>query len=219
LRKLVRKELKPQRRESEYELELRNLSILKLIQDPSIIELLGSYTYQGKHNLIFPLASGGTLSDFIKNVRPPTFKADEKVIIALSGLCSAVRAVHNQLSEDQTLLRIGCHHDLKLKNIFIQDDKFLLADFGLSRFRDAAAASDTSYKNVGRAYVAPECEHFDEAGRATKKTAIGRPSDVLSLGCIIMEVLVYIHFGPEGVSQFEDDRVQGRTPHTSSISS
>jgi serine/threonine protein kinase len=204
--KLVRKELKPQRKESEYKLELRNLTILKLIQDPNIIELLGSYTYQGRHNLIFPLARGGTLSYFIKNIRPPSFKANEKVILALAGLCSAVRAVHKQFSEDRTLLRIGCHHDLKPKNIFIQDDKFLLADFGLSRFKDAAAVSDTSYKNVGGTYVAPECEHFDEAGRATRKTVIGRPSDVWSLGCIVMEVLVYMYFGPAGVSQFEDDR-------------
>jgi serine/threonine protein kinase len=204
--KVVRKEFKPQRKDSEYELELRNLSILRLLKHPNIIQLLGSYTYRGKHNLIFPLARGGTLTDLIRKPRPPLFKSDEKIIIALSGLCSAVCAVHRQFSDDHTLLGIGCHHDLKPKNIFVDEDKFLLADFGLSRFKTATEDSDTSYKHVGGDYVAPECEGFEASGNINTKTIIGRPSDVWSLGCIMAEVLVYMKMGPEGVARFEDER-------------
>jgi serine/threonine protein kinase len=67
----VRKEFKPQRKDSEYELELRNLSILRRLKHPNIIELLGAYIYRDKYNLIFPLARGGTLADLITNLRPP----------------------------------------------------------------------------------------------------------------------------------------------------
>jgi len=47
--------------------------------------------------------------------------------------------------------------------------------------------------------MAPECEHFDEAGRLTRKAGIRRARDVWSLGCITIEALVYMHFGSEGV--------------------
>lgn len=202
----MRKEFKPQRKDSEYELELRNLSILRRLKHPNIIELLGAYIYRDKYNLIFPLARGGTLADLITNPRPSIFKHNEKIIIALAGLCSAVCAIHKQFSDSHTLLGIGCHHDLKPSNIFADDDKFLLADFGLSRFKEATEGSETYYRHTGGYYVAPECEEFDESGHTNTKTAIGRSSDIWSLGCIMIEVLVYMKMGPEGVKRFGDER-------------
>jgi serine/threonine protein kinase len=58
------------------------------------------------------------------------------------------------------LLGIGCHQDLKPGNILVDGDTFLLADFGLSRFKESIEGSYTSYKSVGGYYVAPECEDF-----------------------------------------------------------
>lgn len=202
----MRKEFKPQRKKAEYELELRNLSILRLLKHPSIVELLGSYTYRGKHNLIFPLARGGTLADLLKCARPPAFQSDENIVLALSGLCSAVRATHYLFSEDKILTRIGCHHDLKPHNVLVDNATFLLADFGLSRFKELTEGSATSYKYVGGCYVAPECEDFSVLDETKRTHTIGRSSDIWSLGCIMMEILLYMKSGAAGVQKFEDER-------------
>lgn len=54
--KCVRKEFIPHaNHESDYEAELRNLSILNHLKHPNIIEVLSAFTYRTKHNLIFPL--------------------------------------------------------------------------------------------------------------------------------------------------------------------
>jgi serine/threonine protein kinase len=201
----VRKEFKPLQKGSDsVELELRNLSILKLLKHPNIVELLGAYTYRGKHNLIFPLAQGGSLADLMKGPKPLTFRRDEDITIALAGLCSAVCAVHERLSDDRALLGIGCHHDLKPANILVDNSRFLLADFGLSRLKDSSEDSQTSYKNVGGSYVAPECENINNVGDT--KARIGRSSDIWSLGCIILETWFYMKEGPEGVARFSEDR-------------
>ena len=202
----MRKEFKPQRKEAEYELELQNLSILKLLKHPNIVELLGSYTYRGKHNFIFPLARGGTLADLFKSARPLALQSDENIILALSGLCSAVRATHDLFSEDGMLIQIGCHHDLKPQNVLVDDATFLLADFGLSRFKGPTEGSTTSYKSVGGYYVAPECEDISASNETQRTQTIGRASDIWSLGCIIMETLVYMKFGAAGIQKFEDER-------------
>lgn len=203
---VVRKEFKPFRKKSEYDLELRNLSILRVINHPNIIKLLGSYTYRDNHNFIFPLARGGTLADFLNQSRPDVFKPDEKIMIALSGLCSALSTVHDLFSDDHTLLAIGCHHDLKPGNILIDGDAFLLADFGLSRFKESTEDSKTSYKSVGGYYVAPECEDVNEVESLVGKRIIGRKSDIWSLGCIMTEVLIFMKRGVEGVKMFESSR-------------
>ena len=210
---VVRKEFKPQRKEAEYELELRNLSILKLLKHPNMVELLGSYTYRGKHNFIFPLARGGTLAHLFKSARPPALQCDENIILALSGLCSAVSATHDLFSENGMLIRIGCHHDLKPQNVLVDDATFLLADFGLSRFKDLTEGSATSYKVVGGYYVAPECEDISASNVTDGTQTIGRASDIWSLGCIMMETLVYIKLGAAGVRKFEDARSY-RSEHT-----
>lgn len=209
----MRKEFKPHQNGSHSaELELRNLSVLKRLKHPNIIELLGAYTYRGKHNLIFPLAQGGSLADLIRGPRPLNFRRDEDIIIALAGLCSAICIVHEQFSDNQTLLGIGCHHDLKPANILVDNGKFLLADFGLSRFKDTSEDSQTSYKSVGGFYVAPECENINDVGDT--KARIGRSSDIWSLGCIILETLVYMKEGPEGVAGFSEDRKYTYSPVT-----
>jgi len=107
--------------------------------------------------------------------------------------------------DDHTLLGIGCHHDLKPSNIFVEGGQFLLADFGLSRFKKATSDSATAYKNVGGYYVAPECQVLGESV-LTGTMTITRASDIWSLGCILLKALVYMKMGPDGVKKFSDER-------------
>ena len=211
---MVRKEFKATgETQADYERELRNLSMLRLIKHSNIMEMLAAYTFKGRHNLIFPLARDKTLGDLLQMPRSSQFQSLEHIIVALSGLCSALHAVHNFVSPDFNLQAIGCHHDLKPDNILIDDGSLMLADFGLSKFKDLTDASHTSFKQVRGNYVAPECEDFWDL---SKKKVIHRSSDIWSLGCIILELLTYMVSGPEGVSEFEESRafkVENYTRH------
>ena len=175
--------------------ELEVLSKLSVLKHPNIVELLGAYTYQGKSNLIFPLARGGDLADLLDSDRPPAFQADENILLGLWGLCSALDAVHHLSSENEMLTRIGYHCDLKPRNILIYDAKFVLTGFGLYEV-----------KSVSDQYKAPECENFYLAEETHEEQVSSRPGDIWSLGCVIMEVLVWMKSGAAGVEHFRSDR-------------
>lgn len=121
---------------ADYELELRNLSILNHLRYPNILELLSAYTYDGRHNLAFSCARGGDLAPFLPNERPPYFEADESLVVALAGLASAIEQVHFFAAHTIKLSLIGCHHDLKPGNVLVDNSPFMLADFGLSKLRE-----------------------------------------------------------------------------------
>ena len=178
---------------------------MKLLRHPNIVNLLSAYIYQGRHNLIFPRATGGTLSQLFstEGPRPQSFKSNESILIALSGLCSAVHAVHQFVSPENRLELIGCHHDLKPDNIFVEGSKFLLADFGLARFKNITSLSDTPSRTKHPYYSPPECWISEND---IESPVIHRSSDIWSLGCIIAEVVTYMLYGAKGVENFESER-------------
>lgn len=135
--------------------------------------------------------------------RLPQFLHDETFIIALANLSSALHTVHNFTAEVMNLHLAGCHHDLAPRNILVHGQAFLLADFGLSRFKDAAQASDTSFKQTRSFYIAPECQDLEGN---LQESRIGRSSDVWSFGCILMNILTYMKYGKAGVEKFQLDR-------------
>jgi serine/threonine protein kinase len=187
----------------EYEVELGNLSSLKLLQHPNIVRLLGSYTYRKKHNLVFPEATGGTLESLLARKRPSHFREDGSFVLALSGLASAVDELHNFFIKDLPLSKIGCHHDLRLANILVEQDQFVLADFGLARFKDSTESSDTMFKVGQGYYLAPECQNL---GDGFKRRPVRRSSDIWSFGCVIADVVTYMVKGAAGVAQFRQTR-------------
>lgn len=199
--KLVRKESEAS--QVDFELELENLAMLKYLKHPNIIELLGSYTHDSKYNLIFPKASCGDLAELLKKPRSQLFASNDSFLIALGELSSAVSAVHNFASDDRELAKSGCHHDIKPKNILVNGTRFILADFGLSRFKSPEQISETPFKVGEGYYLAPECQDID--GLFLRHN-IRRSSDVWSFGCIIAEVLTYMMKGAEGVEEFMQKR-------------
>ncbi|KAL8791675.1 MAG: hypothetical protein Q9195_005758 [Heterodermia aff. obscurata] len=198
----VRKEFRPESTQNDFERELQNLSMLRLLRHPNIVELLGVYTHDGMHNFLFPLASEGTLAELFRSERSPHFQSSEEYFIALAGLGSAVCAMHDYSSE--SLRAIGCHHDLKPSNVLVDKSDFILADFGLSRLKELPQTSATLSKDARGDYLAPECEDLEAD---CEKQLIHRSSDIWSFGCIIAELLTYMIQGPTGVKAFEEKRV------------
>lgn len=200
--RLVRKELE---NIEDHEIELQNLAILSHLRHPNILGLLASYTYKGKHNLVAPLAEGGTLADLFTNDRQMTsFKSNQTFFIALARLSSAVGHVHSFVEQRIDLNLIGCHHDLRPKNILVSGETLMLADFGLARFKGQSESSGTIFKQGGGDYRAPECEDIDDD--LFPKFVVRRSSDIWSLGCIIAEVTTYMISGRPGIEEFKKKR-------------
>ncbi|KAH8745429.1 kinase-like domain-containing protein [Hyaloscypha sp. PMI_1271] len=212
---LARKEFKVQRPVSgtqaktpgdwvDYNKELRNLSILNELGHPNIIELLSSYTHGDKHNLIFPLVRDGNLHSFLLEDRPAFFALDETFLKSLCGLASAIEKVHYYSLEKLQIEMIGCHHDLKPKNILVQETAFVLSDFGLSKLKEPTEeATKSFYENGEGDYLAPECFHRADG---SQKHTISRPSDIWSFGCTILEILTYMQGGRQAVIDFRAAR-------------
>ncbi|KAJ6258749.1 Serine/threonine-protein kinase [Drechslerella dactyloides] len=189
--------------EAMFKEEQRCLEILRVIKHPNILELLFSYTHKGKNCFLFPLARGGDLQDFLDgDSRTVDLAADEAVYHAFCGLSSALESLHSYINQGLKLEMVGCHHDLKPKNILVDGPKFILSDFGLSQMRSDLKDYRSTYQSGEGFYIAPECEDLS----TFEKLEVGRPSDVWSFGCILTNTLVYLKEGKAGVKSFEAAR-------------
>ena len=199
---LVRKEMLPHATEG-YETELQNLSLLKLLKHSSIARLLACYTYRQRHNLLFLRSSDGDLGDLLRSSnRPLPFMENESFLIALAGLASAIHKVHVFTANEFDLNLIGCHHDVKPRNVLVDSGRFLLSDFGLSRFQLESDGSMTPYRVRNGYEIPPECHVIPDG----EKPVVHRSSDIWSLGCIIAYILAYMRDGADGCQSFKKAR-------------
>ncbi|KAG8534313.1 uncharacterized protein KY384_001157 [Bacidia gigantensis] len=201
---IVRKELKASHQDTtfEFQRECRVLSFLNCLEHPNIVELLGSYTLNGIHNLIFPVADHD-LNALLQGQQPSDFSSEQDFLFALCGLASALEKLHTYSCEDLDVTLIGCHHDLKPDNILLLGTKLILADFGLSSFKPASEGSKTTCTPGDTRYLAPECEDWDNSFQPGE---VGRKSDIWSFGCVLSEVITYMMLGPFEVNQFEQSQ-------------
>lgn len=179
------------------------MSTLNLLRHPNVTRLLGFYIHRDVPNFLFPKASGGSLKALLSGPRLESFQEDSTFFAALAGLASAVSAVHTFTIRDLDLSLIGCHHDIKAKNILVEGDQFILADFGLAMFKNQYQGSSTNYKLRKGFEIAPECQ--DLCGNYDTHR-VRRSSDVWSLGCVMLNVLTYMKKGSAGVDAFEQKR-------------
>ena len=184
--------------------ELRNLCILSSARHDNIVQLLGAYIHNNTFNLIFPLASHGNLDQLFHSDSPLSWtimKSEERIVMALSGLASGLVTMHEFTTENIRL--IGCHRDLKPANILVDDERFLLADFGLSRIVDSQETSSSIAPNIAGDFLAPEHEDKD---RDFTRNPIGRSSDIWAFGCVTLMLLVFWQDGRRGLDSLESQR-------------
>ena len=208
---VVRKELSsygesPSSMLRSFQRELRVLKLLRYTASTRIVRILGSYVHKGKYNLLFPLAEMD-LEDVFSGKRPTLFSRLDQVIEELRGLSTALNAVHECKSRDPGVSLVGCHHDLKPRNILIFDGSLTLADFGLSRLVPPEEGSQSVFKDCVGDYFAPEC-----VDQKLKSLKIGRPSDIWSFGCLIVEMLTFFEQGPSELARFRSIRATMVTP-------
>ena len=190
--------------------------MLSSAHHPNIVQPLAAYVHRGRHNLIFPEAREGSLDDVLNDLRRSVLVdehgeneevdyfskriPDQEVVSELAFLASAISTMHNLQTD--TVRKIGCHRDLKPANILVQGRKLILADFGLSRLRKDEELSDSKQPIISWEYTAPECYDQEVLRGGNAK----RSSDIWSLGCIILKILIYREHGRERLKKFDQDK-------------
>jgi serine/threonine protein kinase len=201
--------------------EAQVLKRLNDLEHQNIIRLLATFSYKGHFHMIFPWAKGN-LQDFWKNHRldGPTRAAGhlaDWLCQQVIGLTDALTNVHDTqrsrqsvgiLSTHSDTRTHGRHGDIKPENILWFDDTgqgadgrslgvLKLADFGLADFHSEFSKSGANAKGVTGTYQAPE---IDVVGVVSQKY------DMWSLGCVLMEFVVWYVDGWEGVDNFSKRR-------------
>ncbi|KAF3942032.1 hypothetical protein ABW19_dt0201029 [Dactylella cylindrospora] len=198
---LVLKEMKPGGDES-FEEEKRILSLLRGLRNAAIVHFHTSYITRSRIYLLFEVADCN-LEEMMMRPIEEGFSL-EAVLRSLQGLCLALNDLHNYFSEPDNLTLIGCHYDLRPDNILVKNNKFLLADFGLSRMKPDQLGSKSMFKAGFHDYLAPECQSLTVSAMA--KYPIGRASDVWSFGCILAELVIWLALGHEQLDTFVNTR-------------
>ncbi|KAJ4293284.1 hypothetical protein N0V90_008566 [Kalmusia sp. IMI 367209] len=189
--------------------EVGALEIIRNLNHPHLVNAVAYYTKGKSHYIVFPWASRGNLRDFWEE-RPP--KLDRPflkwVFTQLSGLAEAIKTLHHSHKERSTR-----HGDMKPENILCFDDLnkehseqvhsciLVIADVGLSRSHDKLTEfrkGATRTKSGTIKYEPPETELQPNVPRS-------RRYDVWSLGCIYLEFLVWMLYGPEELDHFRED--------------
>ena len=133
------------------------------------------------------------------------FKQNSIYITALEGLSGALESIHdlhlNKVDHEVDLSRIGYHHDLRPRNILVTPETFILADFGLSRFKIADAGSRTKWRENMGDYIAPECMDQD-----FEPQVVGRAIDIWAFGGIIFDLAWHREQGRTGLLEARSAR-------------
>ncbi|MGJ6121149.1 serine/threonine-protein kinase [Mycolicibacterium sp. Y3] len=121
--------------------------------------LIGAANNASKFSNVMPLWDDGEFLDSWVLVMPRAEKSlarhlrDNLTSLAVTEIISVLTDIAIALSEINGSV---VHRDLKPENVLLLDGKWVLADFGIARYADAATASETLKYKLSRPYAAPE---------------------------------------------------------------
>lgn len=190
-----------------------------------IVTHLATWTHDGRYYMLFPYAECN-LRQYMRWV-PFGGPKKERILWLLEqfrGLASAIQSIHDlssaEGSSNTSNLTIppavgrekksGWHHDLKPENILHFSSKnsklgtLRIADFGSGKVHTYRSGSiNTGSPNGTLTYEPPE---------AQSERATSRPSDLWSLGCVFLELLIWAIVDFRSVEIFAEERFGRRSP-------
>lgn len=173
-----------------------------------LVRWFAAFTKGSKRYLMFEWADGGSLRDFWKKTSPSEFNLDRtrilirETLVQFQGLADGLCKLHMD--------KRFRHGDIKPENILRFKDGTLvgrlkIADFGLSRQhnKETVGRGPTITKFTTMEYESPE-GFKAAAGNA----ALSRLSDIWSMGCVILEYIIWLLYGFEELERFHAE-IQG----------
>ncbi|MCJ1439205.1 hypothetical protein MMC27_008596 [Xylographa pallens] len=144
--------------------------IMHRLRHPHVVRLLTTYSDLSTSTILMKPAADYSLSQYLQT-RSLTEPIADEAFGWFSCLVSGLKHIH-----EQNVL----HGDIKPHNILIFEGRLLYADFGLSATipHHDAIISDAGF--VTKRYAAPE----------VKEGVRGKASDIWSLGCVFLEMLI-----------------------------
>ncbi|KAI1391549.1 kinase-like protein [Hypoxylon trugodes] len=199
----------------DFENEQNNLKALAVVPHEHVTYFISAWTISNASYMLFPLANGD-LHHFLTRSPPPANASDVGGWLTeqMLGICDAIQYLHEYTLTDtdgKPIHRIGFHHDLKPANILLFSSSdasratWKLADFGSGAVKNLPIDSNEELYNRKAStgdpvYSAPE---YVVEGR------VSRPKDIWSLGCIFLEVLIWVFTpGAGAVAHFREARDQ-----------
>lgn len=194
-----------------------------------LVKCLASFTFNSQYHMIYEKADRN-LEEFMqkhRNASELSFLTPQDLAQQVLGMIGAVSVIHNQFTDDDSNLlsvqkpspkKSGYLHDIKPDNILVfkydrphQHHHFRLSDFSCAKvvaFVQSVSGKDRgSWQTTNRMstpiYRAPE---YTTEGKTS------RPYDIWSLGCVILELLVWYTEGYEALSTFRQSRFRAVKP-------
>ena len=167
-------------RASQFRACLNEVRVMTTLRHPHIVELLGFYIQPDCFSLLTAPVADTDLSRFMRmeaSLGSSLFLDRSKILMrGMSSIAAALNYIHSPPV-------CGLHMDLKPANILIKSGNFLVADFGISKFRSLDEIPTTDNIQITPEYAAPE----------TIKSLKQVPAcDIWSLGCVFLEMLTVI---------------------------
>ncbi|KAF4816418.1 putative cell division protein kinase [Colletotrichum siamense] len=189
--------------ENNFNLEASALSDIASLEHDHIIERIAAISIDTRRYFMFQWADGGNLREFWKENSNPHLNPElvRQSVHQLRGLADALVALHHY--KDKANYR---HGDLKPENVLRFNDgtfvgHFKIADMGLAKRHTEATdarGGPTSMKYGTTRYEPPETS-------TNLLSARSRLYDVWSLGCIILEYIIWLLYGYDELERFSDD--------------
>jgi serine/threonine protein kinase len=203
--------------------EVRALRTMNGLNQDHIVRFVTAFrrksNFGNEHYLIFEWADGGNLCDLWRRMPSPvpTAQVIKDIVKQILGLAKALEAAHN-LNETGASYR---HGDIKPENILVFRGKtsvssdeesigtFKIADWGEAREHEQATEmrpNKTVAKYGTRRYEALEVETGVPSARlGTVKKRRSRLYDIWAMGCITLELIIWLLYGADGVKRFHKD--------------
>ena len=165
---------------------------------------------ENSFNFFFPLADSD-LEKLFTNEHPG-FWPEETFYKSIIGLASALNHIHffTYWSESgETLTYNVFHHDLKPANILIQQERLILADFGISELKDGNMDSATRFKGRTTSDEPPESLNPNPKDFGDP---LGWDSDMRAFGCILSETATFMIDGSRGIELYRKARQKSALP-------
>jgi serine/threonine protein kinase len=191
------------------QVEVVALELVRNLRHNHLINFITSYRQAGSHYLMFEWANGGNLKEFWERNTPGKASQQRDTIIwaikQMAGLAAALQKLHSEGKHG-----VHCRHgDLKPANIVrseTPDDPkshghFRITDMGVAKVNDRAtflAPTSGTFKFTIR-YQSPEFRF-----RVRPDVPTGRAYDMWSMGCILLEWVIWLLYGPTKLEAFNN---------------